>query len=174
MVLAYGSTVSALTRSASSQDYANYVRVLGNNGSSDPAAAQLFAEAWNTDANNVTVNPVGLWMSTDNAADVSIQSTLNDQANGDLQLSGLLVPSYTLTMRPGAYFFGSPNMGDTVPLVVKKGRLNVNTTVRVLGISYSIGDDGQEDVSLTVGRPAAKFLDTASQASRDIDALTRR
>ena len=44
-------------------------------------------------------------------------------------------------------------MGDVVPLIVQSGRLNVNTNVRVVGITYAIGDDGQEDVTLTVGRP---------------------
>ena len=174
MVLQYGSTVSSLTRTVSSDDYANYVRVLGNNGSSVPTAAQFYSERWNTDANNVTVNPVGLWMNADNAADVVVQSTLNDQAAGDLALYGTLVPSYTAAMRPGAYSWANPNMGDTVPLIVNAGRLNVNTSVRVLGISYDVGDDGDEDVTLTVGRPATSLVQLLTQADRDVDALTRR
>ena len=168
VALVYGSNVATVTRTVSSGDYANYVRVLGNNGSSDPAAAQRFSEAWDSDANNVTVNPVGLWQSTDNASDVTVQSTLDDKAAGDLELSGILVPSYTLTLVPGTYRYGSPNMGDTVGLVIQAGRLNVNTTVRVMGISYAIGDDGDEDVQLTVGRPVTTLakLFTPSRAGR--------
>jgi hypothetical protein len=174
MALVYGSNVAAVTRTVNSGDYSNYVRVLGNNASSDPAAPQMYAEAWNADANNVTVNPVGLWMTTDNASDVSIQSTLNEKAQGDLAIDGVLMPSYTLTMRPGTYHYGSPNMGDTVPLVIQSGRLKVSTTVRVLGISYDIGDDGQEDVELTVGRPAVPLASIFGASSHDIDALARR
>ena len=174
IVLVYGSTVSSLTRSVDSGDYANFQRALGNNGSSDPAAAQLFSEAVNSDANNVTVTPVGLWMAGDNQADVTIQSTLDQTAQGDLALSGVLVPTYTLGLRPGVYEWGAPNMGDVVPLVVQSGRLNVNTSVRVLGITYDIGDDGQEDVTLTVGRPAVKFRDLLAASTRDVNALTRR
>jgi hypothetical protein len=174
LALMYGSTVSALTRTVSSSDYANYQRVLGNNGSSDPAAAQFYAEAWNIDANNVTVNPVGLWQAADNAADVNIQSTLNDKANGDLNYSGLLVPTYTVTMRPGAYAWGAPNMGDTVPLYVRAGRLNVRTSTRVLGITYNVGDDGDETVELVLGRPPSTLARLFTQADRDVDALTRR
>ena len=174
VALVYGANVDTLTRTVASSDYSNYVRVLGNNGSSDPAAAQRYSEAWNTDANNVTVNPVGLWMTTDNASDVSVQSTLNDQAAGDLNLDGILVPSYTLTLTPGTYHYGSPNMGDTVGLVVQAGRLNVNTTVRVVGISYAVGDDGDEDVQLTVGRPTTTLAKLFTQAERDVDALARR
>jgi hypothetical protein len=172
--LVYGSTVSTVTRAVTSSDYGNYWRVLGNNGSSDPAAAQLYSEAYNADATSGTAGAVGLWMSDDNAADVTIQSTLDQQAQGDLTISGVLVPSYTLGLRPGAYSFGNPNMGDTVPLIIQSGRLNVNTTVRVLAISYDIGDDGTEDVILTVGRPAPKFLNLFTAANRDINALTRR
>jgi hypothetical protein len=174
IALVYGVNVAALTRTVSSADYANYVREVGNKSSSDPNAPQMFAEAWNTDANNVTVNPVGLWMLGDNASDVSVQQTLNERAQGRLNLDGLLSPSYTLTLRPSSYLLGSPNMGDTVPLYVNEGRLNVNTNVRVVGIDYAIGDDGNEDVALTVGR-APRTLYTMLRASdRDIDALARR
>ena len=174
VVLVYGSTVSSLTRSVDSGDYANFQRALGNNGSSDPAAAQLYSEAVNADANNVSVTPVGLWMAGDNQADVTIQSTLDQTAQGDLALSGVLVPTYTLGLRPGVYEWGAPNMGDVVPLVIQSGRLNVNTSVRVVGITYDIGDDGQEDVTLTVGRPTVKFRDLLAASTRDVNALTRR
>lgn len=171
--LVYGSSVAALTRSVNSADYANYWRVLGNASSTDPNV-QLYSEAWNADANNVTAMPVGLWMGDDNAADVTVQATLADKANGDLALAGQLTPTYSVTMRPGWYYWQYPNLGDTVPLVVKAGRLNVNTAVRVLGIGYDIGDDGDEDVTLTVGRPALTLADLLRRADTDINALTRR
>ena len=66
------------------------------------------------------------------------------------------------------------SMGDVVPLVVNSGRLNVNATIRILGITYAIGDDGQEDVSLTVGRQPLTFTQLVTQADRTADALTRR
>jgi hypothetical protein len=172
--LQYGSTVSAFTRTVSSTDYANYVRLLGNNASADPNTAQVFAEAWNTDSNNVTVNPVGLWQSAQNASDVTQQSTLNDQAQGFINLNGLLVPTYTVTLRQGAYRYGVPSMGDLVPFIADVGRLNVVTTLRVVGISFVIGEDGDETVELTVGRPAATLASYLSQSARDIDALARR
>jgi hypothetical protein len=171
--LVYGATVSGLTRTVDSTTYANYIRLLGNN-TGLPAGTQLFSEAFNPDTNNVTVNPVGLWMTADNAATVIDQPTLDQTAQGELNLDGLLVPTYAVTMRPDAYRYGFPNMGDTVPLVVKVGRLNVNTTVRVLGITYTVGDDGQEDVTLTLGRPLTTLADAFTQADRDVDALVRR
>jgi hypothetical protein len=183
VTLVFGSTdlggVASLTRSVNSADYANYQRVLGNNGDSDTSTPQLFSEAWNSDANNVTVNPVGLWQAADNAADVNQQATLDQQAQGNLALSGLLVPSYSLNLAPNAYRWGFPNMGDTVGLVVQSGRLNVTSLppaggVRVVGITYTIGDDGQEDVDLTVGRPSTQLFNPLIQSSRDVNALARR
>lgn len=174
IVLEYGSSVSALTRSVNSGDYANYWRIVGNNGSSDPAAAQLYAEAWNSDANNVTVAPQGLWMSGDNQSDVSILATLQETANGNLAISGSLLPSYSIALRPGWYAWGVPNMGDVVTLRIKRGRLNVNTQVRVVGITYDVGEDGQEDVTLALGSPAETFAQLLTKQTRDINALARR
>jgi len=174
MALVYGSTVSTVTRSVNSADFANYVRLLGNNGESDPAMAQLVAEAWTSDAATGTPGATGLWMTAENASDVTLQNTLNEQAQGTLALMSTLIPSYSLGMRPGAYRWGFPRMGDTVPLVIQSGRLNVNTTVRVLGLTYDIGDDGQEDVELTVGRPAVTLAALLAANRRDVNALARR
>jgi hypothetical protein len=172
--LAYGSTVASVTRTVNSTDYSNYWRIIGNNGNSDQNAAQMYAEAWNSDANNVGVFPVGLWMSQDNSSDVNIQSTLNERAQGNLALTGILMPTYTLGLRPGAYTYGNPNIGDTLPLIIQSGRLNVNDTVRVVGIVYDVGDDGQEDVEITVARPQVTLAQILKSAHRDVNALARR
>jgi len=174
MVLVYGANVASVTRTVASGDYANYVRVIGNKGSADPNAAQLFSERWNTDANNVTVTPVGLWQNVENASDVSVQATLDQKAAGDLAYQGVLTPTYTLGLRPGTYTYGNPNMGDSVPLIINEGRLAVNTTVRVVGITYDIGDDGQEDITLTVGRPPVTLARLLAAGDRNIDQLARR
>jgi hypothetical protein len=172
MVLAYGSNVSAVTRTVNSADYANYIRSLGNNGSSDPAAAQLFSGQANTDASGTTV---GWWPAADSApTDVNQQATLDQRAQGLLASQGVLVPSYTLTLRPGAYVWGAPNIGDTVPLVIYSGRLQVNTTIRVVAMTWTIGDDGQEDVAVTVGRPTTSLGDLLARTNTAVNALARR
>ena len=170
----YGGAVQTVTRAVDSGDYGNYVRVIGNNGSSDPAAAQLYSERWNADANDVGRIPVGFWQDIDQAADVTIQSTLDQWAAGDLNRSGVLVPHYTLGLRPGVYSEGAVNVGDTVPLVIRSGRLDVNSPVRVLGLAFDIGEDGQEDVSVTVGRPLTSLVDMLADTTADVNALARR
>jgi hypothetical protein len=175
LALVYGATVAAATRTVASGDgYANYIRVLGDNGGTE-GAPQLIAESWNTDANNVGAVPVGLWMSTDSASDVKIAATLKQKADGDLRALGILVPSYTLTLRPGWYRPGRPALGDTVPLVIQSPpRLDVSTTTRVLGLNFAIGDDGQEDVEVTVGRPPTDLTAIFRKTARTVDALARR
>jgi hypothetical protein len=170
-VLAYGSTVSRVQRQVTSADYSNYWRELGNNGTSDPTAAQLVAEATNYDANGAVV---GLWATPENAADVTLYATLNARAQGNLNRFGVLIPTYTLTLRPGFYYAGALNMGDTLPLVIMHGRLQVQSSVRVLGITYDIGDDGQEDVTLVVGRADTTLVDVLGGVAADVDALARR
>jgi hypothetical protein len=61
-----------------------------------------------------------------------------------------------------------------VPLVIRSGRLDISTTVRVLGLTFAIGDDGQEDVEVTVGRPAVDLSAIFRKTRRDVDALARR
>jgi hypothetical protein len=175
MMLVYGGNVSTVTRSVNSADYANYVRAVGNNGSSDPNVAQLAADAWNTDANNTAANGIGTWMSADNSSsDVNLIATLQQQVAGTIAADGILIPSYTLGLRPDTYRFGYPWMGDTVNLRIRSGRLDTNTPVRVVGIAYDINDDDDEDIALTVGRPAASFARLFTTIGRDINALARR
>ena len=172
--LEYGGTIANVTRTVDSGDYTNYWRVIGNNASSDPTAPQFYSEAFNADANNVGAVPVGTWMGADNASDVTLQPTLDQWAQGNLNRSGVLVPSYSLGLRPGAYAEGMLNMGDTVPVVIQSGRLNVASSVRAVGLTFTIGDDGQEDVALTVGRPLTSLVSMLQASVADVNALARR
>jgi hypothetical protein len=171
--LKFPGSLSALTRQLDSSGYANYERVLGNNQSSSAAAAQLYSERWNTDA-TAAAPTVGLWMDPENASDVVDQSTLDQRAQGYLNRNGVLLPVYSATLTPNAYYSGFVNMGDTVPLIVQSGRLSVNTALRVMGIEYDISDDGTEDIVLTIGAPAQTLIDMLDATSIDVEALARR
>ena len=172
LVLEYGSSVSTVDRTVNSADYANYERLVGSNESSDLPTP--YSEQWSADANDITRVPFGLWMNVDNASDVSIQSTLDEQAHGALQDKGLLIPAYTLNLRPGFYAEGLLNMGDTVPFIVNSGRLNVFDAMRIVGMTFDIGDDGDENVGLTLGRSPTTLTDLLRAGTADINALARR
>jgi hypothetical protein len=175
LALVYGTTVASLTRSINSQTYANYARVLGQ-GDATQGAPQLIAEQWSQEAGSAGGTfPVGLWPTVDQQPDVSILSTLQARADGLVDTMGVLTPSYSLVLRPGWFRPGRPDLGDTVPLIVAAPpRLNVSTTQRVTALNYVIGDDGQEDVELTVGRPALPLSAAFTALRRDIGALARR
>jgi hypothetical protein len=171
VLLVYGGNVANLTRTVSSADYANRVWAIGNKASSDPLAPQRYADQANATAYGP---PGGLWVDVLSAPDVSDQSTLNEQTAGLLALEGALTPSYTLGMRPGSYRYGSPNLGDVVGLVVQSGRLDVREDLRIIGISYDVGDDGEEDIGLTVGRAPTTLGAIFRDTRRTLDALNRK
>ena len=108
------------------------------------------------------------------APDVTDPGTLSQQAAGHLSRSSVLVPSYSLSLTPSAYYRGAFGIGDTVPVVIKSGRLNVNTGVRIVGMNFVISDDGAEDVELTIGRPLTSLADLLTASASDINALARR
>lgn len=172
LVLYYPGNLAQVKRQVNSSDYANYVRVLGNNQSSSASTAQLASEAMVlADAQG---RNVGLWMDPEQAADVIDQPTLDQKAAGYINTLGVLQPTYTLTLAPNTYHSGLFYMGDVVPLIIQSGRLNVNTQVRILGIEYDIGDDGNENVILVVGRPTSTFFNLMTKQRRDVEALARR
>ncbi len=173
-ILEYGSTLAGVTRTVNSSNYANYVRVLGNNATEDPNAPQVYSERVGPDANDVGRIPVGLWQFADNASDVTDQSTLDQKAQGDLNFYSVLVPSYSLALAPGAYTHGAFAIGDTLTVVVKHGRLDVNTGLRVVGMSWDISDDDTEHVGVTVGRPLTQLTDILAAGQADVNALARR
>ena len=172
--LYYPGNVTALKRAVTSADYTNYWRTLGNNQTATQNAAQTYGEAWTPDAQNGQAGAVGLWMTGDASADTADPTLLGQEAQGQLNIYSVLTPTYTLTLAPGFYYQGAFNMGDTLPLYVQSGRLNVNTTLRIVGITYEATDDGTELVTLTVGRDPTSVADMLGAMQADIRALSRR
>jgi hypothetical protein len=167
----YPGNVTGLTRSLASSDYANYWRTIGNNQTADATQPQLYGEASDPEAFNVNV---GVFMTGDQDSDMYATAYLGQIAQGRLNIGSVLQPTYTLTLRPGWFYLGAFNIGDTIPLVVQSGRLNVNTALRVLGITYEPTDDGVEVVTVTVGRSPITVADMLTAQQRDIGALARR
>lgn len=172
----YGGTVRALTRTLSSTNFANYWRVSGQTPTD--ADRPIWAEGWTADAHDLVTQPAGMWQSTESMADVTIQQTLADRVAANLADTGVWIPAYTLTMRPGAYEIGPAGdfaLGDLVALHVDSGRIHVEGEwVRVLAVTFDIGDDGQEDIEVTVGRLPASLLVLLRDHAGRLAALERR
>jgi hypothetical protein len=173
--LYYPGNVTALTRQVSSADYSNYWRTLGNNQNTTQNAAQLYGEAWTADALGAQASAPGLWMGSDSSPDQAPSGPLlTQEAQGQLNIYSVLMPTYTLTLAPGFYYQGAFAIGDTLPLIVQSGRLNVNTALRVMGVTFETTDDGTELVTLTVGRAPTTLADMLGDQAADIRALSRR
>jgi len=173
--LYYPGNVTALQRQVTSADYSNYWRTLGNNQNATQNAPQIFGEANTPDAMGAQAGAVGLWMTGDSAPDQAPTGALLTQiAQGQLNIYPVLMPTYTLTLAPGFYYQGAFNMGDTLPLIVQSGRLNVNTTLRVMGMEFETTDDGTERLTLTVGRSPTSLAKILGNYQADIRALSRR
>jgi hypothetical protein len=173
--LYYPGNVTALSRAVSSADFSDYWRTLGNNQNTTQNAAQLYGEAWTADALSAQAGAAGLWMGSDSSPDQAPTGPLLTQAaQGQLNIYSVLMPTYTLTLAPGSYYDNAFAMGDTLPLIVQSGRLNVNTALRVMGTQFETTDDGTELVTLTVGRAPTTLVDMLGDQAADIRALSRR
>lgn len=172
-ILEYGRSIATIKRKVDSATFANYDFLLGNNQSAAPAN-QFYADSYTADSD---AGPYGVWPLSENASDIIDQSTLNQRVAGNLALAytgGAPVPSYELGLAPAWYYPGLFGMGDTMPLRIQSGRLQVNTTIRVLGFTYTVGDDGNEDVALIVGKPPTTLAGMFQSVDQDLNALARR
>jgi hypothetical protein len=167
----YGATVTSLTRTVNSSDFANWIRNDGQTNNNVP----LYAISPGDVMANPQLHAEGLWQEGISNADVSDPNTLQQQADGELAFRSQLMPSYTIQLVPGAWK-GKTDcwLGDSVSLRVVSGRLNVNTTARIIAIDFDIGDDGAERVALTVGRDTLAFSELMADHQSQLDALTRR
>ena len=148
VVLMYGDgRVSSISRSVDPSAYANSVMVTGN--SSKTLTTQ------NLDAADIATNQAGRFDTVIGTND-NTQSTLNDDAAGQLAAVQVLIPTYTVQLYPGAWAdAGGPDWlwkGDQVTVVIDSGRLAVVDKLRVVEMSFDIGNDNVETLTLTIGR----------------------
>jgi hypothetical protein len=171
-VAEYGATMASLSRTVQSTTFANWVR---NDGQNNPDGTPMFAMAYGDVVSNPQLHPEGLWQEGISHPDVNQQTTLQQQADGELALASILVPSYSAVLAHGAWL--NPQtcwLGDTIGLRVRSGRLAVNTTVRIVGVAIDLADTGAEKVSLTLGRSEPTFSDVMADNRSRLDALSRR
>jgi hypothetical protein len=171
-VAEYGATVSNLTRTVNSTDFANWVR---NDGQNNADGTPMFANSLGDAVTNPQLHPEGVWQEGISHSDVNQQATLQQQADGELARTSILQPSYTLSLVPGAWLTKSDCwLGDSIELRVVSGRLAVDTTIRILQVDIDIDDNGVERVALTVGRPAVSLSTVIGDQQARLDALSRR
>lgn len=82
-----------------------------------------------------------------------IQSSMDKAAAWYLQNGQVILPTYTITLHPGAW--QGPNwlfLGDLVTVRISAGRLQVDDKLPVTEMTFDINSSGMETLTMTVGR----------------------
>lgn len=134
-----GGVLAGVRRVLSPSDFANAVMVTGGETTTPVLAV----------AAGIATDPRGRWAHTEAFANVSLQSTLTARAPWLLARTSVPRPEWAVRLRRGAW--GGPDhiwLGEVVNVAVKSGRLSTQTSQRVVEISASIDEDGEEQVDI--------------------------
>lgn len=110
----------------------------------------------------------GLWESRVVEAAYTTQGEVAARADAEAAKLGQVTPTYEITLQDHAW--GGPShiwLGDTVRVWLRSGRLSEDLQLRVTEIDLTLGESGEESVTLTLGTPRATLL-------REIHAMSRR
>lgn len=170
VVLEYGGLVESVKREVRTTDYANALRVTGDQTQPTPPTPQ---ERASPDIGTVAQ---GRWDKAVPAPGILTLAALTSAADGALAYSSTLIPAYTLTLRRGAWQGpGHIWLGDTVMIVIDSGRISVTgELLRVQEMTFDIPAEGDEQVSLTVGRPPLNYNRLPSQVDQRLRDVERR
>lgn len=170
IVLEFGGAVVSGTRSVDSGDYANHIRAKGTQpegGGTEPAIQERVAA-------DIASRPEGRWDKTFGES-ITTTKALEERADWLLDHAQTVTPTYSLRLRSG--WWRGPShlwLGDTVGVRVRSGRLRVDTQLRVHQIDVDISDEGDEDVTVTVGGPKPDYRRRATSIEKRLMLLERR
>ena len=116
----------------------------------------------------------GRWETVASWPDVSVAGTLAEAASATLADAEVVRPAYRLRVSPGAWTPTDAWLGDTHRIVVRRGRLDVDTTGRIVAVDIALDGAGGEDVTLTVDRRPVDLADRLLGMSGRLGTLERR
>jgi hypothetical protein len=107
------------------------------------------------------------------------QNALNARADWQLAAAEIVTPTYTLTLKAGAWQGpGHIWLGDPVRVVVQSGRLAVDTVQRVYELAFTLSDDDPSGdstlVEVTTGGPRPDYRRLPRETARRLTNLERR
>lgn len=164
VVLAYPGNLRSVRRTLATNGFTNAGRVSGAEG--------VAAVEW--EVAGLASSLEGRFDSQIGYTDVTEPATLAAKANYHSVEGSARRASYAVTFQAGGW--GGPEelwVGDTVQLVVKSGRLRSSIVQRVVQIDIDAGDDGPENVTVTLGRTPADGVQRAVDTERRLRQLER-
>jgi len=164
-ILDYGGLVSQVDREFLFADFANVIRASGDDtiasvtvGSGSPQVGRWETQVGFSQVANSTLLS-GLAVDALNRAERAVSYRVRLRSSDGVQRWG---------------GFGDIGLGDTVRLVVKLNRLDVNELQRVQEIAVSVSDDGAEDVAFTLDGPRRLFSERIADVYQRISELERQ
>ncbi len=159
-----GGNVTKLSRQIDTADYGNCWRASGTDGL---IPAVRFAA-------DLAQRPEGRIEGQDSSTEWTTQAMVDAAADEALSRHGALTPSFTATLQAGLWAPGVMDVGDTIPIRIRSGRLDVDTTDRVQALDISIDDDGNETVDVTWGQLRRDIFTVLRAQPARLERLERR
>jgi hypothetical protein len=169
VVLEYGGLVSQVRREVNVADYGNAIQLTGDDNATPAVTPEV------RDVADLATRTEGRWDRVYGDTGLTTQAALAQRADWQLSVAQVIQPVYTLTLRQGGW--EGPDhiwLGDPVRLVVRSGRLRVDTSLRVHEIAVSPSGDGDDTVQVTVGGPRPDFRRRPADFDRRLRNLERR
>jgi hypothetical protein len=108
------------------------------------------AKLKSTETDTSSINAIGLLEGRKQEKSVSQQATLNQKADEYIRVHKTEQPIYDITLNNAFNDFGKYDVGDIVPIRIKYGYVNINTSMRIYGIDVRVSDAGEESIKLTI------------------------
>jgi hypothetical protein len=108
------------------------------------------ARLTSTQTDNVLINAVGLLEGRKQDKSVTEQATLDQKADEYIRVHKTEQPIYDITLNNAYNDFGKYDVGDIVPIRIKYGYVDINTTMRIYGIDVRVSNAGEESIKLTI------------------------
>ena len=103
-----------------------------------------------TQTDSSMINAVGLLEGRVQEKSINQQTTLDSKGQEFIRVRKTEQPIYDLTLNNAFDDFGKYDIGDIVPVKIKSGYININTTMRIYGIDVRVSDGGEEQIKLSV------------------------
>jgi len=103
-----------------------------------------------TQTDNSMINAVGLLESRLQEKSIKHQTTLDEKAQEFIRVHKTEQPIYDIILNNAYDDFGKYDVGDVVPVRIKNGYIDINTTMRIYGIDIKVSDGGEEQIQLTI------------------------
>lgn len=164
-VLDYGGSVTKVKRTIDPSNYANTIR---GNGSTDAGIARTI------EVDDLLTRPEGRWESQVGFTEVNTFPLLAEALAREEEMRSTMRPAYTVTLKAG-WWRGPEHLwlGDTARLVIRSGRVQVDSLLTVESISVAISDDSDETTEVVLSSDFPGFTRRFSTLEDRIAVLER-